>query len=660
MLFSREYLRDGGRENSDRGWRATIDGLSVMESCTMNRLLRFFFGRANKADSLLTKSSSAPVAQEVLTVTPSTHALMCEALFDKDFYLTQYPDIGAAGVDPLQHYIDAGHAEGRHPLNLRAPNAESKIARALEYNPADQMTITLRIVLDLESGDVDRVSAAAALYKDALKDFSQSPSLIGHFEQAAFFVVGRWIRHECLHGINDVKELISNLLNIFPESRVLSALNAILLFERGELHLAQQEFFKNQTMQNLPPEISDICQRAMRQILDAEAVNVRSASDKGLLLLDSAFPSKISSFRFGEFSTYLTAIEDSEIHCRPDGNLFNFGESSALATQIDDFAKKSDVSNERIKRFDINNIGNPKVAYCVFLNLADLFFTQIGVPSAQHLIFTLYPGGGFAPNYPRSDASLRRLCDNPKVSKIITTQITSYRYLVDNRFCSPERIVHIFGGIIPELYTNTPPLPRPIDQTAINVCFVAQRYSAIGAEKGYDVFADVIKKFSNNPSINFHIVGGFDASVIDLGDARNVTFYGTRPSTFFPEFYASMDVILSPNIQRSALDPSHPETFDGFPTTCVVEAGLQGVAMFLTDYQNMNQNLDGTPIFSSAEMEIITRDCEMICNRLQYYIGDREALRNLGQTGRLAILREFSFERQMVPRIELLNSYLAV
>ena len=82
--------------------------------------------------------------------------------------------------------------------------------------------------------------------------------------------------------------------------------------------------------------------------------------------------------------------------------------------------------------------------------------------------------------------------------------------------------------------------------------------------------------------------------------------------------------------------------------------------MFLTDYQNMNQNLDGTPIFSSAEMEIITRDCEMICNRLQYYIGDREALRNLGQTGRLAILREFSFERQMVPRIELLNSYLAV
>ena len=80
--------------------------------------------------------------------------------------------------------------------------------------------------------------------------------------------------------------------------------------------------------------------------------------------------------------------------------------------------------------------------------------------------------------------------------------------------------------------------------------------------------------------------------------------------------------------------------------------------MLLTDFQNMNQHLDGTPIFSANEMEIITRDCNMISDRLQHYIEDRDALHRLGQSGRKAILREFSYERQMVPRIELLQEYM--
>jgi hypothetical protein len=30
------------------------------------------------------------------------------AEFDRDFYLASYPDIAAAGVDPLQHYMKTG------------------------------------------------------------------------------------------------------------------------------------------------------------------------------------------------------------------------------------------------------------------------------------------------------------------------------------------------------------------------------------------------------------------------------------------------------------------------------------------------------------------------------------------------------------------------
>ncbi|MBC2669072.1 hypothetical protein ACFOON_08875 [Novosphingobium piscinae] len=36
-------------------------------------------------------------------------------LFDAAWYLEQYPDVAAAGQDPLDHFIAAGAAEGRHP-----------------------------------------------------------------------------------------------------------------------------------------------------------------------------------------------------------------------------------------------------------------------------------------------------------------------------------------------------------------------------------------------------------------------------------------------------------------------------------------------------------------------------------------------------------------
>jgi hypothetical protein len=55
-------------------------------------------------------------------------------LFDPAFYLRKYPDVAAAGIDPLRHYIEYGAAESRkpHPLFdpayyvLRCPEAGSR------------------------------------------------------------------------------------------------------------------------------------------------------------------------------------------------------------------------------------------------------------------------------------------------------------------------------------------------------------------------------------------------------------------------------------------------------------------------------------------------------------------------------------------------------
>lgn len=119
-----------------------------------------------------------------------------------------------------------------------------------------------------------------------------------------------------------------------------------------------------------------------------------------------------------------------------------------------------------------------------------------------------------------------------------------------------------------------------------------------------------------------------------------------------------MDIVISPNQSPMERDGGRG-SFDGFPTTSCVEAGLRGVAMFLTDFLALNCRLDGIYAMEpGAEFELITRDVDGIADRIEFYAGDREALRRLSEAGRLAILREYSFERQMRPCLDLLRAQL--
>jgi hypothetical protein len=44
------------------------------------------------------------------------HKTIAESgLFDADWYLTTYPDVAAAGLDPIDHYLNHGASEGRNP-----------------------------------------------------------------------------------------------------------------------------------------------------------------------------------------------------------------------------------------------------------------------------------------------------------------------------------------------------------------------------------------------------------------------------------------------------------------------------------------------------------------------------------------------------------------
>jgi hypothetical protein len=42
--------------------------------------------------------------------------------FSSQWYLEQYPDVKAAGINPLLHYLQSGLAEGRMPAPPTAEN----------------------------------------------------------------------------------------------------------------------------------------------------------------------------------------------------------------------------------------------------------------------------------------------------------------------------------------------------------------------------------------------------------------------------------------------------------------------------------------------------------------------------------------------------------
>jgi SAM-dependent methyltransferase len=72
---------------------------------------------------------------------PSSRSVIGSAAhgFDPYFYLAHYPDVAAAGVDPLDHYLRHGQAEGRLPRNPEAtggPLPEFALpAQAQNYRP---------------------------------------------------------------------------------------------------------------------------------------------------------------------------------------------------------------------------------------------------------------------------------------------------------------------------------------------------------------------------------------------------------------------------------------------------------------------------------------------------------------------------------------------
>lgn len=91
--------------------------------------------------------------------------------------------------------------------------------------------------------------------------------------------------------------------------------------------------------------------------------------------------------------------------------------------------------------------------------------------------------------------------------------------------------------------------------------------------------------------------------------------------------------------------------FDGFPTGSCVEAGLRKVAVFCTDELKLNNHFT-----DNKEIVIIPHDADSIVRIIEAFYKKPDKLRSVAKKGTAKMRKIFSYERQILPRIKLLES----
>ncbi|WP_331298636.1 hypothetical protein [Methylobacterium oryzae] len=657
-------------------------------------------------------------AAEAASLSPAEHYCVHGAaigldpgpLFSTRTYLTLYPDIAAAGVNPLGHYLHYGAPEGRLPNLLEGRALAEASAAALTQDPenpyarvqaaserlhandpaaalallaggpvAGLQALLVRVGALLALGRRDgsleaaraaaeiegagliarcglaayqaetlgRLGTAAAAYEIALAVGCEDPALFRFRLAVIFRTWGRLVESE------EQARLALELGDASPHTR---ALHDLLVRDRTQ---AERLYAESRAVPDFAPQPWQAANQAWAvhpQVAGpTQPARTRGA---GLLLVDSSFPSRFSAFRYGELLTYLSAIPES----RAVSSLRDIDRYRPDRTFLDElrqFEAEHPTLAGRVHALNTGHDLSAKVLHTTFLHNAAVLLASNPDLRAERFVFTLYPGGSFMPNDPVSDAKLRRVLGDRRFAKVLTTHTLQRDYLLDRGWCDPGQIAFIFGAVSPDCWdvaasARCSRIGSPLQDT-IRICFVAQRYTEFGVEKGCDVFTDLVRRYADDPRFEWHYVGDWTAELLGLKRIDRVRFHGVQPASFFQDFYPGMDIVISPNQSPMERDGGRG-SFDGFPTTSCVEAGLRGVAMFLSDSLALNRRLDGTPaLMPGEEFELITRDADGIAARIEFYAGDREALRRLSEAGRLAILREYSFERQMGPRLDLLR-----
>lgn len=389
------------------------------------------------------------------------------------------------------------------------------------------------------------------------------------------------------------------------------------------------------------------CARNVDAVRAGGARNARR--DLDLVILDDIFPLLISAFRVAEYNQYLSHFPSSLV-LSTGASFAYLSDRRSLAQVRDEYELHHPAHRGRVQAYDPAMLGRAKLAYTIFINNAYDFCEAL----EQHqvpFVFCLYPGGGFVIDGAESDRKLRRVFASPCFRKVICTQKITHDYLLGKGLCPLERIEFVFGGVHFPPAADTPPKLRyGVDKHGFDICFVASRYIARGIDKGYDVFVAAAKLLAPRfPDMRFHVVGNFTPQEIDVEElGSGIQFHGMLNTRQLADFYAGMEIILSPN-RPFILSPG---SFDGFPTGTCVEAGLGGVALFIADPLHLSPFKDG------EEIVVIGDDPDDICRRIAAFHAAPDQLHLLAGRGARRLHELYGMDTQMGPRIALLEQCL--
>jgi glycosyltransferase involved in cell wall biosynthesis len=372
-------------------------------------------------------------------------------------------------------------------------------------------------------------------------------------------------------------------------------------------------------------------------------LEARGLKKKKLVILDDYFPSLKTGFRVSEFNYYLEKYPFCEVF------------SSRFDMFYPDYAAVYPEFKDRIKSFtDFDWTGEScALYYTVFLGNANSFYFIYEMTN-RPFVLELYPGGGYWINDPEIDERLIKILQSPLLKKVIVTQKMTYDYIVNNGFVTPDRIAYIYGIVTHRQYFHTPVVKRYYkrSKSTFDICFVANKYMALGLDKGYHIFIDLCKKLAPAAGdIFFHVVGDFDKNDIDVsGIESRIRFHGSQDHHFFPGFYSGMDIIVSPNLPF-VLIPG--KNYDGFPTGCCVDAALHDVGVFCTDLLGQNEHFE-----HQKNIFIIPPDANAIAGSILEYYHNSEKLYQLSALGQAKFREVFDFDTQMKKRTAVLEQYL--
>lgn len=373
-----------------------------------------------------------------------------------------------------------------------------------------------------------------------------------------------------------------------------------------------------------------------------------------LIIFDDIFPSIYSPFRYEEYIEYLQNLENVYI--------FTTGKSLKAVNEnrcVLEVIKEFEENNPRYKGrvFELNE-KNKKILEGLKNKIAILTFLanvrenmEIIEKYKIPFVFTLYPGGGFVLNDQNCDLELKRICSSKYFRKVIVTQKNVYKYLIRKKICNKRQIEFIYGVVTPSEIlkeNNTNKRYYKYNKDTLDLCFVAHKYTQKGIDKGYDIFIEVAKKLSEKYSnINYHIIGGFDENDIDVSILKNkIKFYGIKDSKWLKDFYANMDIIVSPN-RPFKLGKG---TFDGFPTGSCTEAMINGVMLLCTDELKLNVKFK-----NNKDLIIIKPDVNDIRRTIENLYKNPKKITKIAERGKNKAKKIYSKESQIMPRINLIK-----